>query len=90
MSLSAAMAGGVTSMTLRTPAGAYGPLTLGLRGRHQVQNALVAVRLLEALSEAGRRRARAGDRAGPARGDMAGPARLAPPRRRAARAARRG
>jgi dihydrofolate synthase/folylpolyglutamate synthase len=52
-SLSAAMAGGVASMTLRTPAGAYGPLTLGLRGRHQVQNALVAVRLLEALSEAG-------------------------------------
>jgi dihydrofolate synthase/folylpolyglutamate synthase len=53
VSLSAAMTGGVTSMTLRTPAGAYGPLTLGLRGRHQVQNALVAVRLLEALSEAG-------------------------------------
>ncbi|MCU0250741.1 MAG: Mur ligase family protein [Vicinamibacterales bacterium] len=53
VSLSAAMTGGVASMTLRTPAGAYGPLTLGLRGRHQVQNALVAVRLLEALSKAG-------------------------------------
>jgi dihydrofolate synthase/folylpolyglutamate synthase len=51
--LSATMTGGVTSMTLRTPAGAYGPVTLGLRGRHQVPNALVAVRLLEALSEAG-------------------------------------
>jgi dihydrofolate synthase/folylpolyglutamate synthase len=51
--LSATMIGGVTSMALRTPAGAYGPVTLGLRGRHQVRNALVAVRLLEALSEAG-------------------------------------
>jgi len=51
--LSASMAGGVTSMDLRTPAGAYGPLTLGLRGRHQIRNALVAVRLLEALSDAG-------------------------------------
>jgi dihydrofolate synthase/folylpolyglutamate synthase len=51
--LSAATTGGVTSLTLRTPAGAYGPVTLALRGRHQVQNALVAVRLLEALSDAG-------------------------------------
>jgi dihydrofolate synthase/folylpolyglutamate synthase len=53
VTLSAGMAGGVTGMTLGTPAGIYGPLTLGLRGRHQVRNALVAVRLLEALSEAG-------------------------------------
>jgi dihydrofolate synthase/folylpolyglutamate synthase len=53
VSLTAAMTGGATSMTLRTPAGEYGPVTLGLRGRHQVQNALVAVRLLEALSEKG-------------------------------------
>jgi dihydrofolate synthase/folylpolyglutamate synthase len=53
VSLSATMAGGVTSMTLRTPSGAYGPLALGLRGRHQVRNAVVAVRLLEALTEAG-------------------------------------
>ena len=37
------MAGGVTGMTLGTPTGAYGPLTLGLRGRHQVRNALVAL-----------------------------------------------
>jgi dihydrofolate synthase / folylpolyglutamate synthase len=51
--LSAATEGGLTSMTLRTPAGAYGPLTLGLAGRHQAQNAVVAVRLLEALTEAG-------------------------------------
>ncbi|MFO7693953.1 MAG: Mur ligase family protein [Vicinamibacterales bacterium] len=53
VTLSAGMDGGVTRMTLRTPAGAYGPLQLGLRGRHQVRNALVAVRLLEALSDAG-------------------------------------
>ena len=31
----------------------YGPLTLALRGRHQVRNAAVAVRLLEELSPAG-------------------------------------
>ena len=53
VSLTAATAAGMTSLTLRTPAGAYGPVTLGLRGRHQAQNALVAVRLLEALSDAG-------------------------------------
>jgi dihydrofolate synthase/folylpolyglutamate synthase len=53
VTLTAAMTGGEMSMTLRTPAGAYGPVTLGLRGRHQVQNALVAVRLLEAFAEAG-------------------------------------
>jgi dihydrofolate synthase / folylpolyglutamate synthase len=51
--LSVSMSGGVASVTLRTPEGAYDPVTLGLRGRHQAQNALVAVRLLEALSEAG-------------------------------------
>jgi len=53
VTLSAVMDGGRTRLTLGTPAGSYGPLTLGLLGRHQVQNALVAVRLLEALSEAG-------------------------------------
>ena len=53
VALSAAMAGGAASLTLRTPGGTYGPVTLSLRGRHQVQNALVAVRLLEALSDAG-------------------------------------
>jgi dihydrofolate synthase/folylpolyglutamate synthase len=52
-SVQATMTEGETSMTLRTPAGAYAPLTLGLRGRHQVQNALVAARLLEALSGEG-------------------------------------
>ena len=39
--------------TLTTPRGQYGPLTLALRGRHQVRNAMVAVRLLEELRTAG-------------------------------------
>lgn len=40
---------GRTRLSLRTPRRAYGPLTLALRGRHQVANAMVAVRLVEAL-----------------------------------------
>jgi dihydrofolate synthase/folylpolyglutamate synthase len=48
-----AIVDGATSLTLRTPAGLYGPVRLGLRGAHQVRNAIVAVRLLEALSETG-------------------------------------
>lgn len=40
---------GVTRLSLTTPAGRYGPLTLALRGAHQVANAMVAVRLLESL-----------------------------------------
>ena len=38
---------------LVTPHGRYGPLTMALRGRHQVRNAVVAVRLLEELGAAG-------------------------------------
>ncbi|MCY4026311.1 MAG: Mur ligase family protein [Acidobacteria bacterium] len=38
---------------LRTPRGRYGPLTLALRGRHQLRNAVVAVRVLEELGAAG-------------------------------------
>ena len=38
---------------LRTPRGRYGPLTLALRGRHQLGNAVVAVRVLEELGAAG-------------------------------------
>jgi dihydrofolate synthase/folylpolyglutamate synthase len=49
----APMTAGTLTLTIRTPAGTYGPLTPGLRGRHQAQNALVAVRLLEELSAAG-------------------------------------
>lgn len=36
-----------------TPERQYGPLTLALRGEHQVRNALVAVRLLEAVRQTG-------------------------------------
>ena len=46
-------AGGETMIDLATPVRRYGPVTLALRGRHQVKNALVAVRLLEALDEVG-------------------------------------
>lgn len=34
-------------VTIRTDGGVYGPVTLALRGAHQVANAVVAVRLLE-------------------------------------------
>lgn len=40
-------------VTLRTPRAGYGPVTLALKGRHQVQNAVTAVRLLEELGGAG-------------------------------------
>ena len=44
---------GETQLDLTTPDGQYGPLVLGLRGRHQVGNALVAVRLLETARGSG-------------------------------------
>lgn len=37
---------------LATPDARYGPFTMGLRGNHQIRNAVVAVRLLEALQAA--------------------------------------
>jgi len=40
-------------MRLRTPSHDYGELELGLRGAHQVDNAVVAVRLLDALDARG-------------------------------------
>jgi dihydrofolate synthase/folylpolyglutamate synthase len=46
----AELAGGRTWVELTTPARSYGRLRLALRGRHQVDNAIVAVRLLEALA----------------------------------------
>jgi dihydrofolate synthase/folylpolyglutamate synthase len=49
----AAMADGRAVLTLETPIDCYGPVTLGLRGEHQIGNALVAVRLLDALRESG-------------------------------------
>ncbi|MEK6630351.1 MAG: Mur ligase family protein, partial [Acidobacteriota bacterium] len=50
--LIAADAGGQSAITVRTPTRAYPPCTLGLAGSHQIQNALVAVRLLETLDAA--------------------------------------
>ena len=48
-----AIGDGRARLSLRTPADAYGPLRLALRGGHQVGNALIAVRLLEAARRAG-------------------------------------
>ena len=44
---------GRTELSLTTPKNRYGPVSLALRGRHQIDNAVVAVRLLEELSETG-------------------------------------
>jgi dihydrofolate synthase / folylpolyglutamate synthase len=44
---------GYPLVDLETPRRRYGPVTVGLRGRHQADNAIVAVRLLEELEEAG-------------------------------------
>jgi len=44
---------GETTIAVTTPVRRYRPVTLALRGRHQVSNALVAVRLLEAADAAG-------------------------------------
>ena len=41
------------TIEVRTPQHLYGPLTLALRGEHQIQNALVTVRLLEEARAAG-------------------------------------
>jgi dihydrofolate synthase/folylpolyglutamate synthase len=43
-----AMDEGRARLTVRTPEDGYGPLLLALRGAHQVANALIAIRLLEA------------------------------------------
>ena len=47
------MEAGRARLTLRTPDAVYGPLLLALRGAHQVANAVVAVRLLEAARARG-------------------------------------
>jgi dihydrofolate synthase / folylpolyglutamate synthase len=44
---------GRTTLTVETPVDRYGPITLALRGDHQVSNALVAIRLLEAARARG-------------------------------------
>jgi len=48
-----ALRDGRATVTIATPHGRYGPLTLALRGEHQIRNAVVAVRLLEALERTG-------------------------------------
>jgi dihydrofolate synthase/folylpolyglutamate synthase len=44
-----------TEVAIATPRARYGPLRLGLAGRHQADNAVVAVRVLETLAGAGDR-----------------------------------
>ena len=44
---------GRATIEVATSVDRYGPVTLGLRGRHQAQNAVVAIRLAEALVERG-------------------------------------
>ncbi len=51
--------GRIRVAALETPRARYGPLILALRGRHQLRNAAVAVRLLEELAPAGIRIRRA-------------------------------
>jgi dihydrofolate synthase/folylpolyglutamate synthase len=47
------MVGGRAAVSMRTPVRSYPEVTLALAGRHQAANALVAVRVLEALDGAG-------------------------------------
>jgi dihydrofolate synthase/folylpolyglutamate synthase len=49
----AGLEAGMAVVDLETPVRRYGRLRLALRGRHQVQNAVVAVRLLEELAGSG-------------------------------------
>ena len=51
--LRATMIDGRARLELATPCRRYAPLTLGLRGRHQVANALTAIRMLESLDARG-------------------------------------
>jgi dihydrofolate synthase / folylpolyglutamate synthase len=44
---------GAARLSIETPQGRYGPLILALRGEHQIGNAVVAVRLLEAVAASG-------------------------------------
>jgi dihydrofolate synthase/folylpolyglutamate synthase len=49
----ATLVDGRARVTIETPQATYGPVTLGLRGEHQVANAVVAVRLLESAADVG-------------------------------------
>jgi len=52
-SVAATRRSGSTELTLTTPIRRYGPLTMSLRGAHQIPNALVAVRLVETVESLG-------------------------------------
>jgi dihydrofolate synthase/folylpolyglutamate synthase len=47
-----AYAGGRATVSITSPRAAYGPVTLALRGRHQIDNAVAAVRLVEEFAAA--------------------------------------
>ncbi len=51
--VTAEMVDGRARITVRTPVATYGPVLLALRGEHQIGNALVAIRLLEAAGQRG-------------------------------------
>ena len=72
--ITAEMSDGAARVSLCTAQDNYGPLVLGLRGEHQVSNALVAVRMLEAVRSHGVQVTRAAIEAGLANPDW--PARL--------------
>jgi len=54
VTVDALMIDGQLVATIRTPRASYDALRLGLRGRHQASNAVVAIRLLEELNATGR------------------------------------
>jgi dihydrofolate synthase/folylpolyglutamate synthase len=72
--IDAELTDGRATITVETPSARYGPLVLALRGEHQVGNALVAIRLLEAAASRGLRVPVAAIEAGLAAADW--PARL--------------
>ena len=51
--VTAELTAGRARITVETPSARYGPIVLALRGEHQVGNALVAIRLLEATAGRG-------------------------------------
>ena len=51
--LESEMRNGSAILTIETPLDRYGPVTLGLRGEHQIGNALTALRVLESARGAG-------------------------------------
>jgi len=54
VTVDAVLTDGRTVATIRTPCATHADVRLGLRGRHQIANAVTATRLLEELTAAGR------------------------------------